>query len=152
MMIAGIDPGVTGAIAILSGSGTTYTVEDIPSMAADKKGKRNQINPLGIRDILEDSGVEVVFLEKTHAMPGSTVVAHSQGDSRGCIRSVCAILGIPVEYVTPKTWKKYYGLGKDKEVCRAKAIELFPNAPLGRKKDHNRAEALLIAKYGFDKY
>jgi crossover junction endodeoxyribonuclease RuvC len=144
-VIIGIDPGVTGAIAFLG-----ERVIDMPIMSADKKGKRNQINAAELYNILKEvPGDSIVYLEKTHAMPKNGAIAsYSQGDSNGCIRAVCACLGLRVERVTPQAWKKHYSLGSDKETVRAKAIELFPDAPLSRKKDHNRAEALLIAEYG----
>ena len=149
MVIIGIDPGVTGAIAFINDPGASL-VQDMPIMAADKKGKRNQINAAELYNMLGAApGNAVVYLEKTHAMPKNGAIAsYSQGDSNGCIRAVCACLGLRVERVTPQAWKKHYGFSSDKEVVRAKAIELFPEASLSRKKDHNRAEALLIAEYG----
>jgi len=151
MVIIGIDPGVTGAIA-LRWEGY-YEVYDIPYTVADKKGKRKQVNPVALWELLKVQAPNRtrVFLEKTHAMPKNGVIAsYSQGDSNGCIRSVCACLGFPIELVTPHAWKKYFKLGKDKEVVRAKAIEVFPKAELHLKKHHNRAEALLIAQYGME--
>lgn len=150
-MIA-IDPGITGAIARISQSGA-YEVKDLPVMEHGKgKAKvKKQINPSGLRDILEiyyREG-ETIVIERISSMPGQGVATmFSMGDTFGCIRGVCAAMGFKVQIITPQSWKKYYGLGKDKEVCRAKAIELFPKAELSRKKDHNRAEALLMANYG----
>ena len=153
-MTIGIDPGITGAIARISQSGA-YEVHDIPIMA-NGKGKakvKNWINAAAFHELLGTFYEhEIVFVERMTAMPGqSSQTAMSVGDSLGVIRGVCAAQGKSIEIITPQSWKKYYNLGKDKEICRAKAIELFPNASLSRKKDHNRAEALLIAKYGVDK-
>lgn len=149
----GIDPGISGAIARISQSGA-YEVKDLPTMA-NGKGKskiKKMINPSALRDILEiyhTSAAEVVYIERISSMPGQGVASmFSMGDTFGCIRGVCAAMGFRVEIITPQSWKKFYRLGKDKEVVRAKAIQLFPSAPLSRKKDHNRAEALLIANYG----
>ena len=153
MAIIGIDPGVTGAIAFIHDNGE-IEVEDMPVMTADKKGKRKQINASALHRLIEDKIFPttidpVVFMERTHAMPRNGVIAaYSQGDSNGCIRTVCALFGFQMEKVTPRTWKKHYGLTSDKEAVRARAIEIFPDQPLSRKKDHNRAEALLIAKFG----
>lgn len=149
-MIA-IDPGITGAIARISQSGA-YEVKDLPVMEHGKgKAKvKKQINPSELKRILEPyyQSWETVIIERVSSMPGQGVqTMFSLGDTFGCIRGVCAAMGFKVEIITPQSWKKYYGLGKDKEVCRAKAIELFPGAPLGREKDHNRAEALLMANY-----
>lgn len=150
-MIA-IDPGITGAIARINQNGA-YEVHDLPLMAKGKGSAKvkTQINPSALRDILQDyyTESEIVYLERVSSMPGQGVATmFSMGDTFGCIRGVCAAMGFKVEIITPQSWKKYYKLSSDKEVCRAKAIELFPVAPLGRKKDHNRAEALLIANYG----
>ena len=150
-MIA-IDPGITGAVAWFSQSGV-YQVHDLPVMAKGKGQSKvkSQIDPAGLKRLLEPyhRDWETVLIERVSAMPGQGVASmFSMGDTFGCVRAVCAVMGFRVEIVTPQAWKKHYRLGKDKEVVRAKAIELFPNAPLNRKKDHNRAEALLIANYG----
>ena len=149
-MIIGIDPGITGAIAVLFDDGKSI-VHDIPVMANGKgKGKvKNSVNGGALVQLLRCFDGAEVFLERVSAMPGQGVSSmFSMGDSFGCIRGVIAACGMPVHIITPQSWKKHYRLGSDKEVCRAKAIELFPGAELSRKKDHNRAEALLIAKYG----
>jgi crossover junction endodeoxyribonuclease RuvC len=158
MIYIGIDPGITGAIGLIWPC--HIEVFDLPIMA-NGKGKakvKNQINPSELANILTQAknyyGADKikVYLERVSSMPGQGVASmFSMGDTFGCIRGVCAALDLSVEIITPQSWKKYYNLGKDKEIVRAKAIELFPDAPLGRKKDHNRAEALLIAKYGMDK-
>ena len=154
-MIA-IDPGLTGAIAEIDTNivgDTNVSVMDIPVMAKGKGGGRikMQINAAALSDIIEYMGRTVV-IERVSSMPGQGVASmFSMGDTFGCIRGVCAALGKRIEFVTAREWKKHYKLPADKEVCRAKAIELFPDMPLGRKKDHNRAEALLMAKYAIDK-
>lgn len=78
----------------------------------------------------------------------------SMGDSTGVIRGVLAALGCSIEWVSPNTWKRHFQLpgGREsKEVARAHAIRLFPAADLARKKDHNRAEAILIARWFIDR-
>jgi len=159
IIIVGIDPGISGAVAISWPEGD-YQVADMPVMAKGKGASRvkTQINPSGLANILRPTkgwaGASgempvKVYLERIASMPGQGVASmFSMGDTFGCIRGVCATLDLSMEIITPQKWKKYYGLGKDKEVVRAKAIELFPDQPLERKKDHNRAEALLIARYG----
>jgi len=153
MKIAGIDPGITGAIAVIDDFNNGYFVDDIPVMAKGKgSGKvKNQINPAALFEILEKYSPKHIFLERISSMPGQGVASmFSMGDSFGCIRGVCACIDAQLHLITPQSWKKYYSLGKDKEVVRAKAIELFPLAALSRKKDHNRAEAVLIANYGLN--
>lgn len=159
-MIIGIDPGITGAIAIIDSDGNLERVEDLPVMAKGKgKSKsKNQINAAGLAALINDMRKDgfgkrtvTVYLERVSSMPGQGMAStFSLGDTFGCIRGVCAALNIPVELISPQSWKKHYGIKKDKEIARAKAIELYPEAPLHRKKDQNRAEAILIARYGLE--
>ncbi len=150
-MIIGIDPGVTGAVAVVSPTGELIAVVDIPVMAKGKgKSKvKNQVNAAELAEIVRRVGPTAAFVERVSSMPGQGVASmFSMGDTFGCIRGVLAAIGVPVHIVTPQKWKKHYSLGADKEIARAKAIELYPQAPLSRKRDQNRAEALLIARYG----
>ena len=160
MTIIGIDPGITGAIAAIFDNGG-YQVLDIPVMA-NGKGKskvKNHVNAAGVLDILKSIGHATVYIERVSARPmrdknnkpvQGSASTFSLGDTFGCLRGVCAAAGYPVEFITPQSWKRHFRLSSDKEQVRARAIELFPSAPLGRKRDHNRAEALLIAKYGLE--
>lgn len=107
------------------------------------------INPLGVKEILQSMGKQTVYLEKVHSMPKNGGAANfSFGDSYGVLRATCLVLGYPLVLVTPQEWKKHYKLTKEKEPCRAKAIELFPEENFNLKKDIDRAEAILIAYYG----
>lgn len=145
-MTIGIDPGITGAIAVYGSDG--YYSEEMPVMAVGAKGKRC-INPLGVRDLLLTMGKHTVYLEKVHSMPQNGGAANfSFGDSYGVLRATCLVLGYPLVLVTPQIWKKYFKLTSKKEVCRARAIELFPEENFNLKKDVDRAEAMLIAYYG----
>jgi crossover junction endodeoxyribonuclease RuvC len=157
MIVIGIDPGITGAIAYIDGDGVG--VHHIPTMANGKGSSKvkQKVDPAGVVSVIVDiihdglgDRLATVYLERVSSMPGQGVASmFSMGDTFGCIRGVVAAMGIPVHIITPQAWKKHYRLGSDKEVIRAKAIELFPEMPLSRKKDHNRAEALLIAWYGY---
>lgn len=145
-MTIGIDPGITGAIAVHDQNG--YWAEEMPIMATGAKGKKC-INPLGVKELLITMGKQTVYLEKVHAMPKNGSNANfSMGDSFGCLRGVIMTLGYPLVLVTPQMWKKHFRLTSDKEQCRARAIELFPEENFNRKKDADRAEAMLIAYYG----
>jgi crossover junction endodeoxyribonuclease RuvC len=145
-MTIGIDPGLGGAIAVYDADG--YRSEEMPVMATGAKGKRC-INPLGVKELLQAMGNQTVYLEKVHSMPQNGGAANfSFGDSFGCLRGVIMTMGYPLVLVTPQMWKKHYRLTSDKEMCRARAIELFPEESFNRKKDVDRAEALLIAYYG----
>ena len=144
----GIDPGLNGAIAVYNKDG--YYAEQMPVMAVGKKGKR-QVNPLGVKAILQLMGKHTVYLESVHSMPQNGSAANfSFGDSFGVVRATCLVLGYPLVLVTPQAWKKHYGIVKDekKEQARALAISLFPEEDFNLKKDSDRAEAMLIAYYG----
>ena len=148
-MVVGIDPGLSGALAFLFEDGTYSGVFDMPVMAAGKTG-RQQVNAAALVEWMKKVyPPDRAVLEHVAAMPKQGVSSvFSFGQSFGIILGVLAALEIPVELVRPNVWKKAYGLGKDKEEARARAIQLYPAAPLSRKKDAGRAEALLLARYG----
>lgn len=155
MIFIGIDPGLTGAVAALDADGALIAVHDIPTMSSGKgRTVRNEINASelawilrGVGGLTEQDACRAV-LERVGAMPGQGVSSmFSMGDSFGAIRATLAVLGISTELVTPRKWKGDCGLNSDKEVCRAKAIQLYPGAPLARKKDHNRAESIMLARW-----
>jgi crossover junction endodeoxyribonuclease RuvC len=158
-MYIGIDPGLTGAISLIGNNGEFKELIDMPTMAKNKAGGvvKNCVNARALHTILmqfagSDDLSIVAFLENVNAMPGQGVSSvFSLGDTFGSIRSVLACCNIETNLIAPQTWKKYFKIGKDKEVVRALAIRLYPEASeyLKRKKDHNRAEALLIARYGY---
>lgn len=148
----GIDPGLSGAIAILR-CGEFVSVFDIPTMAKGGAGKvKNEIDPTGMLRFLRANldakdGVKAL-LERVGSMPGQGVSSvFSLGDSFGCCRSVLACAAIPFITAQPAKWKKHFGLPAEKEQARALAIKLFPDAELHLKKHIDRAEALLMAKY-----
>ncbi len=164
-LIVAIDPGLSGAVAIIKPSGTVAAVFDLPIMAKGKGTGRtkNCINArelyVNLVDIIlsitAGTSIETVcYLETVNSMPGQGCTAtFSLGDTFGAIRAVIACIGIPLIQVSPQSWKKYYGITKDKEVARALAINKCPNLAkeLARKKDADRAEAILIGLYGWDK-
>ena len=137
-MYIGIDPGKTGAVAILDDKGNYINVLDF--------GQE------GLMSALIDYApvVKFAYLEKVHSMPGQGVVStFSFGENFGWWQGVLGSLGIPYTTIRPQDWMKKYSLQKssasDKpglEVARV----LFPEAPLRLKKHHNRADALLIAR------
>ncbi len=151
MLIFGIDPGLTGAVGVLR-DGAFLAVEDMPTVVKGIGSVKYEISPSGLKQSLRkhasvgDSVTAV--LERVNSMPGmSASTVFSLGDSFGCARSVIATAGVELTYVTPQTWKKYFKLEKDKELSRALAIRLFPSAELHLKKHHDRAEALLMARW-----
>ena len=147
MITIGIDPGLAGAIGVLN-DGCFVSVYDMPVMHKGEGVVKNQVDPAGLARILKPYGNVKVALEVVNAMPQQGVSSvFSLGDSFGCVRGVAAALGLPVTFAHPRTWKKFYGLTADKEVARAKAINMFPRAELGLKKYSDRAESLLISYY-----
>jgi len=153
MLVIGIDPGISGAIAAVTPSGKLEWVQDMPIRDAGKKARKaNEIDGVALARMLRVQLVDVseVWIEEVSAMPGQGVSSmFGLGDSRGCIRGVCEALGLSVQRVHPRTWKKSYSLDSDKDASRALAVRLYPGCEaLARKKDHGRAEAILLAAYG----
>ena len=148
-MIIGIDPGNTGAIAFLNDNLSFIDTVDMPLMA---NGKKQQVNAAALAKILEccDTADSFAYLEKVSAMPGQGVASmFNFGMGFGVIKGVLAARGFSYELVTPQSWKKNAGLiGKEKDNARTLAQQLYPAAPLTRKKDIGRADAILIARHG----
>ena len=153
MIIFGIDPGVSGGISILENK-KVIEVFDMPTMIDGKKNKR-QVNGAQvtniIRERLNDDKEIVVVVEHVNAMPGQGVTSmFNFGQSFGVIKGICSALGLPIYFVRPTKWKKYFNLIKtNKEASRTKVIEVYPeiSSKLSRKKDSNKADAILIARY-----
>ena len=149
-LIIGIDPGNTGAVAFLHDG--DVDVFDLPLMA---NGKKQQLNPHELARILAacvGRGSALAVIERVSAMPGNGAASmFNFGMGFGVIQGVLAAMQIPYKLVTPQKWKKAAGLiGKEKDNARTLAQQLYPSAPLGRKKDIGRADAILIAKYGIE--
>ena len=152
MKIVGIDPGFSGALAVLDG-GEVVAVEDLPvQYVKNTSGKlRGEYVESRLVQLIDLHRISHVFLEKQGSMPDQSAQStFSTGFGFGLIRGVLSALRIPYELVHPVTWKKAMleGLGRNKSHSLAKARALFPTADLGRRKDAGRAEALLIACYG----
>jgi len=156
MIIIGVDPGISGAISILENK-KIIEVYDTPTMIEGKKNKR-QINGAQVTNIIKErlnSKKEViVVVEHVNAMPGQGVTSmFNFGQSFGVIKGICAALGLPIYFVRPTKWKKHFNLIKThKDASRTKVIEAYPeiSSKLHRKKDSNRADAILIALYFSD--
>ena len=155
MLIIGIDPGISGAICFFE-NGEIKDVIDMPSMAEGKKNKK-QINgsqlfnelEIRVKD-LQKKNIAVV-VERVSAMPGQGVTSmFNFGQSYGVIKGICSAMQLPIYFISPSKWKKYYNLIKtSKDASRAKVIEIFPyiSSKLQKKKDSNKAEAILIASF-----
>ena len=154
MKIIGIDPGLNGAIAILEDN-KVLDILDMPVMPEGKKNKR-QLNSAQlvkyIKDNLDEKSKEiVVVVEQVNAMPGQGVTSmFNFGQTFGAIKGICAALGLPIFFVRPAKWKKYFGLiNSSKDASRTKAIEMYPSISdqLSKKKDVNKSDAILIARF-----
>ena len=155
MIIVGIDPGIAGAICFFS-SGNVIDVIDMPTMAEGKKNKK-QVNGRQIYNeilLMKNKFLNEkmsVIVEQVSAMPGQGVTSmFNFGQSFGVIKGVCAAMQLPIFFVRPAKWKKHFDLiNSQKDSSRVKAIEMFPKFShmLSKKKDSNKADAILIANY-----
>ena len=156
MIIFGIDPGVSGAISVLENK-KVLEVFEMPTMIDGKKNKK-QVNGSQVTNIfkerLNNHKDIIVVVEHVNAMPGQGVTSmFNFGQSFGAIKGICAALNLPIYFVRPAKWKKYFNLIKtNKDASRTKAIQVYPeiSAQLSRKKDSNKADAILIARYFSD--
>lgn len=153
----GIDPGVSGAVAVVASSYSS--VKNIPTLKIRVNGKsRSIIDIYSLKrfvDVLAESFPgAVVYMEKVHSMPGQGVQSSFLfGEANGILHGMFAAKDFTIKFVRPQEWKANYPLlarqKKDASLLTARAI--FPTVPLPLKKDHNKAEALLIANFGLHK-
>ncbi len=160
MLIIGIDPGISGSICFFK-DGKIIDVIEMPSMTDGKKNKK-QVNSSQvyneilsrIKDI-EKKEIKVV-IEQVSAMPGQGVTSmFNFGQSFGILKGVCSAMQLPMYFVRPTKWKKYFNLIKsEKDASRTRAIEIFPyySSKLSKKKDSNKADAILIASFYYETY
>ena len=148
----GIDPGLTGAVAVLTPEGMLEALADTPTLTLKvQRGTKQVYDAPGLVALLEPySGLQVhVWIEASQAMPGQgTRSMLTIGFGYGLFLGILATLRLPYTAVRPAVWKRSMGLGKGKEASRLRAQQLYPGADLRRKRDHGRAEALLLAAYG----
>ena len=153
MKIIGIDPGLSGGIAILDNK-KVVSIFDMPVMAEGKKNKRQlnsaQLVVLIKENIRSDEEVAVI-VEQVNAMPGQGVTSmFNFGQTFGAIKGVCAALELPIFFVRPSKWKKHFDLiNSSKDSSRTKVIEMYPTLSnlLAKKKDVNKSDAILIARF-----
>src|SRR5262249_22607476 len=139
--ILGIDPGIIGGIAFLYPD--RIEAHDIPVVA-------NEVDVDALARLTETHAPRLAIIERANAMPRQGASStFKYGAAYGSLRAVCTLCRIPYHLVTPAKWKGYFRLAADKEKSRALAIQFWPGCGLfERKKDHGRAEAALIARYG----
>ena len=160
MLIIGIDPGISGSICFLE-DGIIKDVLEMPTMTEGKKNKK-QVNGSQIYNELsfrikthEKKNIKVV-IEQVSAMPGQGVTSmFNFGQSFGILKGICSAMQLPTYFVRPAKWKKYFNLiNSEKDASRTRAIEIFPyfSSNLSKKKDSNKADAILIASYFHETY
>ena len=153
MIIFGIDPGVSGAISVLENK-KVLDIFEMPTMIDGKKNKK-QVNGSQVTNIIKQklnlNKEVIIVVEHVNAMPGQGVTSmFNFGQSFGVIKGIASALSLPIYFVRPTKWKKYFNLIKtNKDASRTKVIEVYPeiSAKLSRKKDSNKADAILIARY-----
>lgn len=148
----GVDPGASGAIAVLDEDGVLLEIFDMPVVEL-KIGKaiKRRVSPELLAHVVSPYAGSVACLEKVSAMPNQGVSSmFAFGESYGIVRGVLATLQISTTLVTPAAWKGAMGLNAGKDGSRVKAMQLWPDrvAYFKRVKDDGRAEACLIAEFG----
>ena len=158
MFIIGIDPGISGSICFFE-KGKIIDVVEMPTMTEGKKNKK-QVNGAQIfneitKRVNKAEKVNVrVIIEQVSAMPGQGVTSmFNFGQSFGILKGICSAMQLPMFFVRPAKWKKHFNLiNSEKDASRTRAIEIFPyfSAQLSRKKDSNKADAILIASFYYE--
>ncbi|WP_440929806.1 crossover junction endodeoxyribonuclease [Candidatus Pelagibacter sp.] len=160
MLIIGIDPGISGSICFLD-NGKILDVIEMPIMTDGKKNKK-QVNGSQVYNEVtkrikhfEKNQIRVV-IEHVSAMPGQGVTSmFNFGQSFGILKGICTAMQLPMYFVRPAKWKKYFNLlNSEKDASRTRAIEIFPyfSSQLSKKKDSNKADAILIASFYHETY
>ena len=159
MLIIGIDPGISGSICFFQ-DGKIIEVIEMPVMSEGKKNKK-QVNGAQIyneflkRINRQDDEIRVV-IEQVSSMPGQGVTSmFNFGQSYGILKGICSAMQLPMFFVRPAKWKKYYNLiNSQKDASRTRAIEIFPyfSTHLSKKKDTNKADAILIASFYYETF
>jgi len=158
MLIIGIDPGLSGSICFLI-DGKILDVIEMPTMTEGKKNKK-QVNGSQVFNEITKRTKEYqknqvrVVIEQVSAMPGQGVTSmFNFGQSFGVLKGVCTAMQLPMYFVRPAKWKKYFNLiNSEKDASRTRAIEIFPSfsSSLSKKKDSNKADAILIASFYYE--
>ena len=160
MLIIGIDPGISGSICFFE-DGKIIEVIEMPTMTDGKKNKK-QVNGSQIynefsKRINKNQNQSIrVIVEQVSAMPGQGVTSmFNFGQSFGILKGICSAMQLPMYFVRPAKWKKYFNLiNSEKDASRTRAIEIFPyfSSQLSKKKDSNKADAILIASFYYETY
>jgi crossover junction endodeoxyribonuclease RuvC len=161
MDLMAADPGLSGGLCFMRG-GVVVEVLDMPTLA---DGSNRQLDVMAICRRIDKWKPRIAIIENVQPMPsipGANGVRRGMGAASsfrfgfavGQIRAIAVCYGLEVILAHPNVWKRQFGLkGPDKEQSRQKALELVPAAMpwLARKRDHNRAEAVLLGLYGTER-
>ena len=160
MLVIGIDPGISGSICFFQ-DGKIIDAVEMPTMIEGKKNKK-QVNGSQIFNEISERIKKIdkkdikVIIEQVSAMPGQGVTSmFNFGQSYGILKGICSAMQLPMYFVRPAKWKKYFNLiNSEKDASRTRAIEVFPyfSSQLARKKDSNKADAILIASFYYETY
>ena len=160
MLIIGIDPGISGSICFFD-NGKILDVVEMPTMTDGKRNKK-QVNGSQIyNEIAKRIDKDKIFntrvvIEHVTAMPGQGVTSmFNFGQSFGILKGICSAMQLPMYFVRPAKWKRYFNLiNSEKDASRTRAIEIFPyfSSQLSKKKDSNKADAILIASFYYETY
>jgi len=153
VIVLGVDPGVTGALVALDTELGALQILDMPTgQVTTSTGKtRMEINEAAMVHWIKALQPDQAMVERVGAAPGQGVVSMFRfGMSYGVVRGVLAALGISTTLVQPSIWRRTLGVSTGKDGSRLRASQLFPlySQHFSRVKDHGRADAALIAKYG----
>mgnify|MGYP001224978555 FL=1 len=160
MLVIGIDPGISGSICFFE-DGKILDVVEMPTMTEGKKNKR-QVNGSQVYNEISKRIKKIdkkdirVIIEQVSAMPGQGVTSmFNFGQSFGILKGICSAMQLSMYFIRPAKWKKYFNLiNSEKDASRTKAIEIFPyySSYLSKKKDSNKADAILIANYYYETF
>jgi crossover junction endodeoxyribonuclease RuvC len=150
MRVLGVDPGLTGAVAVWDTALDLLVVRDMP-VAAKASATRREVVPEWLADIVREFTPDLAWLEQVSAMPKQGVSSvFSLGTSYGMARGVLAALQVDTHLVSPGVWKRALKLSSDKSASRALAARLFAAhaGEFRRVRDDGRAEAALLTHFG----
>jgi crossover junction endodeoxyribonuclease RuvC len=152
VLICGLDPGLSGALFLLSADRSFGRAYDMPTHSLARGGKdKREIDIHALVALLNERRPGHVFIEQVGAMPGQGATSmFAFGKGYGIVLGACAALGLPFTLVHPRAWKKALGVPPDKDGARARASQLLPAyaEQWPRKKDDGKAEAALLAHWG----
>jgi crossover junction endodeoxyribonuclease RuvC len=144
-VIVGVDPGVVGGVAFLPADGRNPILYDMPAAG-------REVDCANLGELIRRHMPDYAVVERVASRPAQGIAsAFKFGRATGCVLGVLGALRVPIQQVTPTTWKRALNLNSDKELSRKRALEIWPevSADLALKKHADRAEAALLAYWLF---